>query len=383
MNRRSFWKVVLASSLISSGSVFFLLRWPAPPSTQAQFVQPATHSFDTALTQEESINIEIYKTLSPAVVNVTATTIEFTWFLEPIPKKGIGSGVVIDKKGHIVTNYHVIENAKKLDVTLYDKSKYEAKLVGQDPLNDIAVLKIDVPEEKCHLIKLGSSEALKVGQKVLAIGNPFGLEGTLTTGIISALGRTLKTPYGIIDNLIQTDAAINPGNSGGPLLSTKGEIIGINTAIFSRIGESSGIGFAVPASALSRILPELLEYGKVLRPCFGVRGQSLFPQLAQTLKLPVETGFLVGQVEPGCSADRAGIRGGTQYAFYGNLRLIIGGDILVSLGGELVTSRDTILRILEDKRPGDRIDVVYYHGDDKIEKRFELVGGKERRRFRF
>ena len=383
MRRRDFWKIVLASSLISSGLVVFVLRWPTPPTTQAQFVQPEADTFDTPLTREESINIEIYEKLSPAVVNVTATTIEFTWFLEPVPREGIGSGVLIDKKGHIVTNYHVIENAKKLDVTLYDKSKFEARRIGQDPLNDIAVLKIDVPEEKCNVIKLGSGRDLKVGQKVLAIGNPFGLERTLTTGIISALGRTLKTPYGVIDDLIQTDAAINPGNSGGPLLNTRGEIIGINTAIVSRIAESSGVGFAVPVSTLSRIIPQLLEHGEVLRPCFGVRGQPLFPQLAQALGLPVESGFLVGQVEPGCSADRAGIQGGTKRAFYGNLRILIGGDILVMLGGEPVTSRDTILRILEDRQPGDKIDVVFYRDDRRIQKTIELVRKERGLRFRF
>ncbi len=383
MSRHDFWKIVFLSSLISAALVFFFLRWPAPPSIQAQFVQPAAHTFDTPLSAGESINIQIYKELSPAVVNVTATTIELTWFLEAIPREGIGSGIVIDKKGHIVTNYHVIENARKLDVTLYDKSKYEARLVGTDRLNDLAVLKIDVAEEKCHPIKLGSGKDLKVGQKVLAIGNPFGLERTMTTGIISALGRTLKSRYGIIDDLIQTDAAINPGNSGGPLLSTRGEIIGINTAIVSQVGQSSGVGFAVPVSTLSRILPDLLEHGEVLRACLGISGQPLFPRLAQVLRLPVESGLLVGQVEEGCSADHTGIRGGRRRAFFGNLRLIIGGDILVSLAGKPVTSREAILSIMEDKRPGDQIEVVYYRGDQKIEKIIELVGRKRGQRFRF
>ena len=383
MSNRAFWKIVLFSSFISAGLVFFFLRWPSPPSTQAEFAQSSGTTFDTPLTEDESINIRIYESRSRGVVNITSTTLEYTWFLEVVPRQGVGSGVVIDKKGHIVTNYHVIRDAERLEVTLYDKEKYEAKRVGIDPINDIAVLKIDCPEEKLYPAQLGRSDDLKVGQKVLAIGNPFGLNQTLTTGIISSLQRTLRTDFGLIDDVIQTDAAINPGNSGGPLLNRRGEVIGINTAIFSRTGESVGIGFAVPVNTVSRILPDLLEHGRVLRAWFGVQGQPLSPRLAQALRLPVEEGLLVVQVESRSSADQAGIRGGQRRVFFGNVPLLIGGDVIVALGSQPVASMEDIASILEDKRPGDTISVVYYRGEERIEKEMRLVGRRRQGTFRF
>lgn len=383
MSNRDFWKIVLFSSFISAGVVFFFLRWSSPPSTQAEFAQSSGATLDTPLTEDESINIRIYESRSRGVVNITSTTLEYTWFLEVVPRQGVGSGVVIDKQGHIVTNYHVIRDAERLEVTLYDKETYEAKRVGIDPINDIAVLKIDCPEEKLYPALLGRSDDLKVGQKVLAIGNPFGLDQTLTTGIISSLQRTLRTDFGLIDDVIQTDAAINPGNSGGPLLNRRGEVIGINTAIFSRTGESVGIGFAVPVDTVSRILPDLLEHGRVLRAWFGIQGQPLSPRLAQALRLPVEEGLLVVQVESRSSADQAGIRGGQRRVFFGNLPLLIGGDVIVALGGQSVTSMEDLASILEDKRPGDRISVVYYRGQKKIEKEMQLEGTQGQGRFRF
>jgi putative serine protease PepD len=383
MSNRDFWKIVLFSSFISAGVVFFFLRWSSPPSTQAEFAQSSGSTFDTPLTEDESINIRIYESRSRGVVNITSTTLEYTWFLEVVPRQGVGSGVVIDKEGHIVTNYHVIRDAERLEVTLYDKETYEAKRVGIDPINDIAVLKIDCPEEKLFPAQLGRSDDLKVGQKVLAIGNPFGLDQTLTTGIISSLQRTLRTDFGLIDDVIQTDAAINPGNSGGPLLNRRGEVIGINTAIFSRTGESVGIGFAVPVNTVSRILPDLLEHGRVLRAWFGVQGQPLSPRLAQALRLPIEEGLLVVQVESRSSADQAGIRGGQRRVFFGNLPLLIGGDVIVALGGQSLTSMVDLASILEDKRPGDRISVVYYRGQEKIEKEMQLEGTQGQGRFRF
>ena len=383
MSNRDFWKIVVISSFISAGLVFFFLRWSSPPSTQAEFVQSSGTTFDTPLTEDESINIRIYESRSRGVVNITSTTLEYTWFFEVVPRQGVGSGVVVDKEGHIVTNYHVIRDAERLEVTLYDKEKYEATRVGIDPINDIAVLKIDSPEEKLYPVQLGRSDDLKVGQKVLAIGNPFGLDQTLTTGIISSLQRTLRTDFGLIDDVIQTDAAINPGNSGGPLLNRRGEVIGINTAIFSRTGESAGIGFAVPVNTLSRILPDLLEHGQVLRAWFGVQGQPLSRRLAEALRLPVEQGLLVAQVESGSSADQAGIRGGQRRAFFGNVPLLIGGDVIVALGGQPVTSTVDIASILEDRRPGDTISVVYYRGEDRIEMEMRLEGRQPQGTFRF
>ena len=257
MNRTEFWKLVLTSSLLSTGMVAFLTRCPVPEPTHAGFTKTQTRTFDTARTQSEDINIRIYDELGPGVVNVTSTTLERDFWFDVIPRRGVGSGVVIDRKGRIVTNFHVVQEASRIEVTLYDKSSYEAKVLGTDRFNDLAILEIECPAEKLHPIKLGSSDNLKVGQKVLAIGNPFGFEHTLTTGIISSLGRSLRTESGVIENVIQSDAAINPGNSGGPLLNTRGELIGINTAIYSRSGESAGIGFAVPVNILRRIVPDL------------------------------------------------------------------------------------------------------------------------------
>lgn len=383
MSRRDFWKIVLTSAVLSAGLVFFFLSWSSPPSTRAEFAQDSEPIFDPPLSEEESINIRVYESRSRSVVNITSTTLEYTWFFEVVPRQGVGSGFVIDKEGHIVTNYHVIRDAERLEVTLYDKEKYEATRVGIDPINDIAVLKIDSPEEKLYPVPLGTSRDLKVGQKVLAIGNPFGLDQTLTTGIISSLQRTLSTDFGLIDEIIQTDAAINPGNSGGPLLNRRGEVVGINTAIFSRTGESAGIGFAVPVDTLNRILPDLLEHGQVLRAWFGVQGQPLSRRLAQALRLPVEEGLLVLQVESNSSADRAGIRGGQRRAFYGNVPLLIGGDVIVSLGGRPVGTMQDIASILEDKRPGETISIVYYRGEDRIEKEIQLEGRRPQGTFRF
>ncbi|MCY3774967.1 MAG: trypsin-like peptidase domain-containing protein [Candidatus Aminicenantes bacterium] len=374
MKRTEFWKLVLTSSLLSTAMVVFLIRWPVPEPAHAGFTNTRTQTFGTGRTQDEDINIRIYDELGPGVVNVTSTTLERNFWFDVIPRRGVGSGVVIDREGRIVTNFHVVQEASRIEVTLYDKSSYEAKVLGTDRFNDLAILEIDCPAEKLHPIELGSSDNLKVGQKVLAIGNPFGFEHTLTTGIISSLGRSLRTDSGVIENVIQSDAAINPGNSGGPLLNTQGELIGINTAIYSRSGESAGIGFAVPVNILRRIVPDLVSLGYVRRPWFGVQGRALTPGLASALKLPVQEGLLIERVEQGSSSDLAGLRGGRRRVLLGNFFLIIGGDILVSLDGQPVRSHDDLVRLLADKRPGDRVGAGFYRGDRRIETVIELVG---------
>ncbi len=376
MKRTDFWKLVLTSSLLSTALVVFVTRWPVPEPAHAGLAESPsqTRTFDTARTRDEDINIRIYDELGPGVVNVTSTTLERNFWFDVIPRRGVGSGVVIDRKGRIVTNFHVVQEASRIEVTLYDKSSYEAKVLGTDRFNDLVILEIDCPAEKLHPIKLGSSDNLKVGQKVLAIGNPFGFEHTLTTGIISSLGRSLRTDSGVIENVIQSDAAINPGNSGGPLLNTQGELIGINTAIYSRSGESAGIGFAVPVNMLRRIVPDLVSFGYVRRPWFGVQGRALTPRLASALNLPVQEGLLIERVEEGSSSDQAGLRGGRRRVLLGNFFLIIGGDILVSLDGRPVGSHDDLVRLLADKRPGDRIGAGFYRGDRRIETAIELVG---------
>jgi S1-C subfamily serine protease len=258
---------------------------------------------------DEANNIDLYQRLNRAVVNITSVSYEYNWFLEPEPQQGTGSGSIIDAKGLVLTNYHVVKDAEQLSVTLADGQDYKGRIVGVDPENDLAVIQFDPKGARLTLMPLGSSTGLRVGQKVLAIGNPFGLERTLTTGIISGLGRPVKTQSGIvIREMIQTDASINPGNSGGPLLNAKGEMIGVNTMIYSPSGGSVGIGFAVPADTARRVVPDLIRYGKVQRGWIDIKPVQLFPRLVSYANLPVSEGILVSEVAPGSAAEKAGLK---------------------------------------------------------------------------
>ncbi|OGW57296.1 MAG: hypothetical protein A2Z09_01115 [Nitrospirae bacterium RBG_16_43_8] len=320
-----------------------------------------------ALSLDEETDIKIYEETGPGVVNIITTTVSYDFFLNPIPGQGAASGSIIDKKGHILTNYHVVENAKKLEVTLFDGSKWQAELVGVDSSTDLAVIKINAPVEKLKPIPFGDSSNLKVGQKVLAIGNPFGLERTLTVGIVSSLGRTLRVTDGrLIRSVIQTDAAVNPGNSGGPLLDSSGRVIGINNAIFSPVGASIGIGFAVPVNTAKEVIPQLIERGHVLRPWLGITGQQITPELAKLLKLPLE-GVLVAKVEKDSPADKVGIKGGGNIVTIGNLQIITGGDVIVVFAGKDVKSMDYLIEEIESRAIGESVDIVILRdGDRKI-----------------
>ena len=305
-------------------------------------------------------NINIYAERSPSVVNITNTTISYDFFYNPIPKQGSGSGVVLDIEGNIITNYHVVEGARSLEVTLHDGSKFKARLVGGDPSSDLSVIKIEASADKLVPIPLGDSSSLRVGQKVLAIGNPFGLDGTLTTGIISSLGRTLKTKDGVLmRGVIQTDAAINPGNSGGPLLDSSGRLIGINTGIFASAGHATGIGFAIPVSTVRSVVPKLIKKGKVVRPWLGITGQTVSAELALALRLPPSGGVLVADVFRGSPAERAGLRGSTGRVRLGNRLLYTGGDLIVEIDGRAVKSMDDISGIRERYDVGDTVTVRF------------------------
>ncbi len=307
-----------------------------------------------ALTDDEKNNVSIYQKASPSVVNVISTVITRDFFLNAVPREGSGSGSIIDARGHVLTNNHVIRDAKKLEVTLADGSKWPATLVGTDPDNDLAVIKIDAPADKLKPLPLGDSQKLQVGQKVLAIGNPFGLGLTLTTGIISSLGRNIRSEVGtMIEDLIQTDASINPGNSGGPLLNSEGEIIGINTAIISPTGVSVGIGFAIPVNTAKRIIPQLIAKGYVTYPWAGASVQPLFPELAKVLKLKVERGAMVIEVTPGGPADKAGLRGGNRQVQAGNVQLIVGGDVITQVDQHEVKDSDDLIKHIRERKPGD------------------------------
>lgn len=325
------------------------------------------------LSADERSNIAIYRQASPAVVNVTTRTLEMDFFYGVVPVEGTGSGFLINPDGTIVTNYHVVAEAQQIQVTLADRSSYPARVLGTDPLTDLAVLKIDGRNRQFPTLPLGDSSQLQVGQKVLAIGNPFGFQGTLTTGVISALQRTLRTETGaLVDEAIQTDAAINQGNSGGPLLDSQGRVIGVNTLIFTPSGGSVGIGFAIPVNTLKFILGDLIRLGRVRRPWLGISGHELAPELAEALNLPVREGVLVAQVARGGPADRAGIRGGDRSVVVGRYRFLVGGDIIVALDGQPVTSAVDINRILYKKHPGDAVEVVFYRGREKHTQRVTL-----------
>jgi len=309
-----------------------------------------------SITEDEKNNIAVYEKAADGVVNVTSIAIQMDFFFNPFPAQGSGSGAIIDTKGHILTNHHVVANAQKLEVTLADGSKWPAKLIGSDPDNDLAVIKIEAPKEKLKIIPMGDSKNLRIGQKVLAIGNPFGFERTLTTGVISSLGRTIRSEVGtMIEDVIQTDAAINPGNSGGPLLNSDGEIIGINTAIISPTGGSVGIGFAIPINTAKKVIPELISKGYVSYPWIGATIQPLLPEVARYLKLSVERGAMIAEVVKGGPADRAGLKGGNQRVQVGNMIVIIGGDVIVKADQNDIKTHDDLIRYIREKKPSEGI----------------------------
>ena len=323
-------------------------------------VQPATAQAAPGFTPDEEINIRVYRLASPGVVNITTTAVAYDFFLNAVPQEGTGSGTIIDKAGHILTNFHVIDGARRLEVTLADGSKWPGRAVGADPSNDLAIIKIDAPVEQLTVVPLGDSAKLVVGQRVLVIGNPFGFERTLTVGIVSSLGRSIRADNGrLIRGIIQTDAAINPGNSGGPLLNASGEVIGVSTAIFSPSGGSVGVGFAVPVNTAKRIIPQLISRGHVARPYLGISGHEIFPALAQALRLPVKEGIMVVEVTPGSPAQRAGIRGADRAAQVGNTIVRIGGDIITEVDGVKVGTFEQLSDFIDAKRPGEAVSLSF------------------------
>lgn len=376
-------RIIIVTILLSSSATVMALRWNLLPGLPEEGTAKPALAFAKApavqapLSSDEETNIRVYSQVSPGVVNITSTMVEYTWYWAPIAREGSGSGCVLDKEGHVLTNYHVIESAKRLEVSLPDQTKYRARVIGFDQQNDLAVIRLEkAPKDRLHPITLGNSDSLKVGQKVLAIGNPMGLQNTLTTGIISSLGRRIQTESGdLVENVIQTDAAINPGNSGGPLLNSAGEMIGINTSIFTiRGGGNIGIGFAIPVNTVRRVVSDLITEGRVIRPWFGVeRGYELDEELAAALDLPIDSGILVAQVASGSSADRAGIRGYSRVAEWYNQRLYIGGDIITEIDGRKVDTFEELRLALESKRPGETIKVTIYRGKSKTEKSVLLV----------
>ena len=317
-------------------------------------------------TQEQN-GIDIYRRVLPSVVNITSTSLVFDFFYGVVPQQGQGSGFVLDKSGHILTNYHVIRDANRgIQVTLSNKAHYPATVLNVDKTHDLALLKIDAPN--LQPVTLADSSKLEVGQRVFAIGNPFGLSGTMTQGIISSI-RSIRNANGaLIDNAIQTDAAINPGNSGGPLLNFAGQVIGINTMILSNNGadQNAGIGFAIPINTAKAVLADFSRYGRVRRPSLGITDFAIGPDLAQQMGLPADYGVLVQRVVPGSAAQQAGIRGGNQEAYVGNTPIMLGGDFIVAIDGKQVANPQDITDIMDQHQVGDTVTVTFYRGKRKM-----------------
>ena len=329
-----------------------------------------------AFDAEEQQNIGVYKKALPSVVNITSTEVAFDFFYGPVPQQGQGSGFVLTKDGLILTNNHVIGNAQRVEAMLSDKHKYKARVLAVDKNHDLALLKIDAPN--LTPVTLSDSRSLMVGQRVYAIGNPFGLNGTMTRGIISAI-RSIRGPGGNpIEDAIQTDAAVNPGNSGGPLLNSHGEVIGITTLIASNgADQSSGIGFAIPINTARAILDDYAKYGYIRRPTLDIVTLPIGPDIAEQIGLPADYGILIERVLPGGAAEKAGLHGGNQKAYQGNIPVMLGGDLIVGMDGEEITSPQNLSAAMNSHRAGDQVTVTVFRGRKRMDIKVTLGDAKD------
>ncbi|HEY9841004.1 MAG TPA: trypsin-like peptidase domain-containing protein [Candidatus Obscuribacterales bacterium] len=350
---------IVLSGLIAGMLVigyFQLSHQPPPvqdgkgPIEQLTNAPAAAASVPTGASEQQIINL--YKTNSDSVVNVTTRSLGYNQYMELVPRAGAGSGFVIDKQGHVVTNYHVVEGAQRFFVAFGNvEQSYPAKLVGFDKDNDLAVLQVQAPAGLLNPVQLGDSTNLQVGQTAIAIGNPFALGQTITTGVVSSLNRSLQVENGrVISGLIQTDAAINQGNSGGPLFDSSGRVIGVNTLIYSPSGGSVGIGFAIPISTVKRFVPDLIQFGRARHPYLGVAVLPLSPRLSQMLNLQTDHGLMVIQVQPGGPAEAAGIRGGSRTVTVGNYEIALGGDVLLSVDGRPLNNENELINYLQSQK---------------------------------
>jgi S1-C subfamily serine protease len=372
-SRSILWGLVIALSFVylTSKGDWTLRRIFQPiQTTGRQWSEPQvarTSSFGA----DEQNNIDVYRTANSATVNISSVVYRENWFMQVYPERGQGSGFLINDKGWILTNRHVVSGrAPEIQVTLADKTQYKATILAPDDNNDLALLKIN-PKGKLPHLNLGDSDKLLVGQKVIAIGNPFGFNGTLTTGVVSALDRTIREESAVYDNMIQTDAAINPGNSGGPLLDSHGDVIGINTMIYGTQG-SIGIGFAIPISRARGMLEEYQKTGKITRPTLGISVVFVSGDLAEALELPRDGGLLLQQVQRGSSAEQAGIRPPRQSVIVGNYRLGVGGDLIVAIDGKPVEGNESLQQALNHKHAGDTMELTIYRGGQRQKIRVKL-----------
>ena len=361
----------VAIALLLFGMIFYFTTYRSgtfrtvnDPGAKVEVTEAASNE---SLDPEEQNNISLYQKNVRSVVNVTSRIVTYDFFYGAMPQDGQGSGFILDSAGHVLTNFHVIENARQVEVTLHNRKKYSATVVGTDRSHDLAIIQIKAPD--LTPMTLGDSRNLQVGQKVYAIGNPFGLSGTLTSGIVSSI-RSVQEPNGVnIDEAIQTDAAINPGNSGGPLLNSHGEVIGINTMIAGNPGvdQSAGIGFAIPINTAKAVLNDLLTLGRVRRPALGVVTLPISPELGEELGLAAGSGLLIIRVTPGGAAEHAGLHGGTERAYLGNMPIMLGGDLIVGVDGEQINDQRDLAQVMNNHRAGDTIKITVYRGKKKID----------------
>jgi S1-C subfamily serine protease len=371
----------VAFAIVLASAFFYFTTWKSSPLRTTNWISRPTKVEITeaagseSLDAEEQNNILVYRKNIPSVVNITSKAVAFDFFYGLVPQEGQGSGFVIDKEGHVLTNYHVIADARQVEVTMHNRKKFRATVIGSDPAHDLAVIQINAPNLTPAV--LGDSRNLQVGQKVYAIGNPFGLAGTMTRGIVSSI-RPVKEPNGAaIDEAIQTDAAINPGNSGGPLMNWHGEVIGINTMILSSVGQNAGIGFAIPINTAKAVLNDLVTLGRVRRPELGVQTIPIGPELADQMGLPVDFGLLIVKVLPGRAAERAGLRAGNERAYIGNIPITLGGDLIIAIDGENVQDQQDLAQVMNAHRAGDTVKVTIYRGKQKMDVNVTLGEARE------
>lgn len=381
LSARQILGIALLSAFFAAGSVIVFnktSRLFQPRSAAFTEATPAGIT-DPSLATDEQNNVEVYKAISPGVVFITSTTYQRDFFGEVEEGQGSGSGSVIDDQGNILTNYHVIEGSQKLTVSFGGEKAYPAKVVGGDPDTDLAVIKVEAPRDVLHVVPLGDSENLVVGQKVLAIGNPFGLDRTLTTGVISGLQRPIRARNNHpIEGAIQTDASINPGNSGGPLLDSHGRMIGINSQILSPSGASAGVGFAIPVNIAKRIVPQLIQNGTVRRPKLGIAPYPVKGIDSSQVRLPVSEGVMIYNMDPNGAAAAAGLRPLKQTED-GDIIL---GDIIVAIDGEKVSTNDDLFRILDKHQVGDVVKVEVARESGRVTVPVRLTSAPETRRSR-
>jgi S1-C subfamily serine protease len=361
------------------------LHGQAAPAVNIDSIRGPSGNFDLseasaapAFDAEEQQNIAVYKKALPSVVNITSTAVQWDFFYGPVPQSGQGSGFILNKDGLILTNNHVIANAQQVEVALYDKHRYKATVITVDKGHDLALLKINAPNLVPATLA-DTSSGLLVGQRVYAIGNPFGLSGTMTRGIISAIRSIRGGQNNPIEDAIQTDASVNPGNSGGPLLNSRGEVIGITTMIASNNGvdQSAGIGFAIPINTAKAVLDDFAKYGRIRRPSLDIQTIAVGPDVAEQIGLPASSGILIERVFAGGAAEKAGLRGGTERAYLGNMPFMLGGDLIVKFDGQDIANGEDMAAAMNARRAGDVVTITVFRGKKSMDFKVTLGDAKD------